>query len=148
MHWRNRLFLTLEFLTFNLFFLKVYYYVVYKQKSMEWHHWSGSIALRDISKKASKQVSRRLVLFCKFDPLLEIRYWRLNCTCQWLCPQWFGFGIAKLSRRPSTLKLVCYLPLYAHSLREVENMRLPKCLGAQRSECCQQWTGQQRIAQL
>jgi len=29
MHWQNRLFLTLESLTFYLFFLTVYYYVIY-----------------------------------------------------------------------------------------------------------------------
>jgi len=32
MHLQNRLFLTLESLTFNLFFLTVYYYDIYKQK--------------------------------------------------------------------------------------------------------------------
>ena len=35
---------------FQLIFLKVYNYVVYKQKSMQWRHWSVHIALCDINK--------------------------------------------------------------------------------------------------
>ena len=54
MHWHNRLLLTLEFLTFKLFFLTVYNYVVYKQKSMQWRHLSVRIALRDINKKGAE----------------------------------------------------------------------------------------------
>ena len=67
MHWQNRLFLTLESLTLHLFFLSMYYYVIYKQKCMQWRRWSARMALRDINKKrrrnrwASKQVSWRYI---------------------------------------------------------------------------------------
>ena len=75
MHWQNRLFLTLESLIFHLIFLTVNYYVFYKQKSMQWHHWSVHIALRGINKKGVTTMFVSLSKQLKFAVFIE---WKIS----------------------------------------------------------------------